>query len=449
MPTTRRPGRGDDRGGLSLGVVIALVAIAVTAAAFYFASQEEGIPGEEVAPTSGSDPADESDPDDQADDGESSEAPSEGTDPDGAGDAPEADPDGNDTDEGQVNETDADRGNGSADQTAEALDRGDTYLVGAWLDGWPSPEEESIRSFEDQTGTQVQIVDIYLDWSTSFAEVESSVEHVQRSGAMAQLTWEAHGLTTKDIADGSKQVTLNNGTTMSVGAYLDSFGARACQTAQETGTPILVRPLHEMNGDWFSWGIAYRTEDGTQPNTNESYKAAWQRIHAAFTEDCSDDEVRFVWAVNHNSGGTDAGFTGTYPGDAYVDYLGVDGYNWGSKASWGWQPFDEIMAPAYCAVTEVSDKPVLLAEWGSVEAGGDKAAWIEDAFTTIHEDYPRIRGMVWLDTKKHEEQTGETMDWRVDSSPEALEAYSQSVQELKSHEPLEPVSEVPRGAACS
>jgi len=82
------------------------------------------------------------------------------------------------------------------------------------------------------------------------------------------------------------------------------------------------------------------------------------KIHDAFTSRCS--QVRFVWTINHFSKNAGATFMGTYPGDAYVDYVGIDGYNWGSATHWGWQDFDTIFREPYCAVTQVTHSPSCL-----------------------------------------------------------------------------------------
>src|SRR5687768_16385044 len=111
------------------------------------------------------------------------------------------------------------------------------------------------------------------------------------------------------------------------------------------------------------------------PNSHQSYQQAWRKIHDAFKKNC--DQTMWVWAVNHFSVGEGATYTGTYPGDAYVDYIGMDGYNWGDNAVWGWQGFDTLFSEVYCEMrAKIPNKPILIAETATTEVGGDKDVWI-------------------------------------------------------------------------
>ena len=311
---------------------------------------------------------------------------------------------------------------------AQALEDGDDVLLGAWLGSWPGDDNPVLADFERETGVQLDLVDVYLDWRTPFANVSHAVHHIAGHGAVPVLTWEAQTITTTEILDGSRLLPLRDGTRMTLDEYLGDFAAGACRAARDTGQPILLRILHEMNGGWFAWGIGYRDASGNQPNTEHTYRQAWAKIHDAFDNRCGD-RIQFVWAVNHFSEGPGTSIAGTYPGDAYVDYVGIDGYNWGARASWGWQGFDTIFRQAYCAVTLVSPKPVLIAETASTEAGGSKADWIRALFGKL-EEYDRIRGVVYFNDAKHEAEIAGGMDWPITSSPQALEAYSREARRL-------------------
>jgi beta-mannanase len=96
-----------------------------------------------------------------------------------------------------------------------------------------------------------------------------------------------------------------------------------------------------------------------------------------------------------------------YPGDEYVDWLCFDGYNFGAS-SFGqsfnskWVSFDEIFKTSYAELQAISpDKPIIIGEFASTEEGGDKAAWITDAFTKIEKDYPQIRAIIWFHIERN------------------------------------------------
>lgn len=300
-------------------------------------------------------------------------------------------------------------------------------MAGAWLGSWPTEGNPVIKKFEAETGVRLDLVDVYLDWSTPYANVSHSVKHIAGKGALPILTWEAQTITTKDILSGERELRLRDGRRPTVDEYIDEFAAGACRSAALTHQPVLIRMFHEMNGNWFAWSVGYE-RDGKPVNSDESYIAAWRKVHDVFQQRCGDD-VLFIWAVNHFNVGQGTSFMGTYPGDEYVDLVGIDGYNWGTKAAWGWQDFYAIFQDGLCTLERETTKPILIAEVGSSEAGGDKPRWIRDLMANI-EARERLAGFVWLNHQKYEVQIDGTMDWHVKSSPEALTAFSEGAKQM-------------------
>ncbi len=194
----------------------------------------------------------------------------------------------------------------------------------------------------------------------------------------------------------------------------DAYLRRFAQDAKAFGRPILVRPLHEMNGSWYSWS---GTANGNSP---ADFVAAWRHVHDLFEQEGAD-LVRFVWSPNADSvPKTPANSLGTYwPGDAYVDYVALEGYNQGGPG--GWRSFSRVFDAGYREVTRLSDKPLFIAEIGSSESGGDKAAWIDEMFQALGSAYPRITGVVWFNRYKER-------DWRIESSLRSLAAYRQGAR---------------------
>ncbi|MBI2077654.1 MAG: hypothetical protein HYT80_04675 [Euryarchaeota archaeon] len=316
-------------------------------------------------------------------------------------------------------------------QGLEALQDDDAILVGAWLGDWPTDDRPLVDDFQTRHDVDLDLVDVFIDFYTPFQNVSHTVHHIAARGAIPILSWEPHGFTTVEIAEGTRSYWLRDGTKTTVQAYLASFGAGLCQAAKETGQPIFLRTLHEMNGFWYTWGQTWEDKAGHRPNTEENYRRAWVKIHDAVKKPCPDG-VRLVWATNHFSLGEGASFTGTYPGDAYVDFAAIDGYNWGGNADWGWQTFDTIFKEPYCAVARVSSKPILIAELSSTEKGGNKSQWIRETLAGFHDGkYPDVKGFVWFNDDKFEVEINGPMDWPVDSSPSAATAFAESVEAIR------------------
>jgi hypothetical protein len=181
--------------------------------------------------------------------------------------------------------------------------------------------------------------------------------------------------------------------------YLRSFAA----DAKDYGAPVILIPFSEMNGDWFPWS---GTKNG---NTPEKEILAYRHIHDIFT---SVSNVKFGWAPNNDSipDTPENSLDKYYPGDKYVDVVGVDGFNFGDP----WQTFDEMFA-ASLAVLTTYDKPIYIFSFASA-AGSNKAAWVTDTFTKAIPKYPKIAGWIWFNENKER-------NWRIDSDPSALAAF--------------------------
>ncbi|HSR36559.1 MAG TPA: glycosyl hydrolase, partial [Desulfurivibrionaceae bacterium] len=117
-----------------------------------------------------------------------------------------------------------------------------------------------------------------------------------------------------------------------------------------------------------------------------------------------------------------------YPGPEYVDWIGMSTYGMQNNKQ-GWCPFTEVNEGAYRELGAVdTTKPMVLAEWGVGEFPnhGSKAEWIRSAFDLLQHRYSRIRAAVyWHERWQNADKSYSNL--RVNSSPEALQAYRESV----------------------
>jgi endoglucanase len=114
-----------------------------------------------------------------------------------------------------------------------------------------------------------------------------------------------------------------------------------------------------------------------------------------------------------------------YPGDHYVDWVGVSGYNWGRASSFGrWRSFENLDR-SVLAYLKSKYKPVMITEIASVEKGGDKPAWLTDMFRRIRTAHPEVRAVIYYDARQS--QDGSTQDWRINSTTRSLTAYRAAI----------------------
>jgi len=262
--------------------------------------------------------------------------------------------------------------------------------------------------FAAQTGRRPAIALWYQPWggygpNPQWADFpERCMDNAYARGVVVLTTWEPW--------DGNPSNPAYKLTTITRGDF-DPYIRRYADDAKVWGHPFYLRFAHEMNGNWYPWGTGPHNPEG---NTPADYVAAWRHVHDLFVQEGAAN-VRWVWSPNTLSSNSPQA-TATYPGDAYVDWLGIDAYNVGASKGWdGWQSLADLLEPAYTAITHLSNKPLMIAETATTEHGGDKAAWIRrglllDAPARL----PRVRAVVWFDKNR---------DWRVDSSPASLAAF--------------------------
>jgi hypothetical protein len=164
-----------------------------------------------------------------------------------------------------------------------------------------------------------------------------------------------------------------------------------------------------MNGTWYPWG-----RDG---NTPRVYKAAWRHLVRIFRS-AGADNVKWVWAPNVDGGGQYP-FARFFPGNKWVDWVGLDGFNWAKRGEW--QSFTDTFGSSYNTLARITSRPMIVAETGSSQSGGDKAAWVSSALTEEIPRFSRLRAVVWFS-----DSVGD-VDFRINSSPAALHAFRSAI----------------------
>jgi beta-mannanase len=255
----------------------------------------------------------------------------------------------------------------------------------------------------------LQIVHWFALWGGWKSEITADdLDAAARVGATPLITWEPWAGVPSDAAWTLERSVLS-------GDH-DDYIRRWAITLRDFGRPVLLRFAHEMHDHSYPWAV------GINGNTAFDYRDAWLHVHAIFAAEGADN-VEWVWNPNTMAGATEATYLPIYgrlyPGDAYVDWVGLDIYNGGdSLPAWGgWRTFGDALAEPYAALTSITAKPLILAEVGSADAGGSKAEWIRDAFATLaHGAFPRVAAVVWFDVDKEAR-------WSIASSPDSREAW--------------------------
>ena len=223
----------------------------------------------------------------------------------------------------------------------------------------------------------------YWGWDDDWTSGETADDLA--AGRIPLVSWEPADIDFKNIISGSLDATIK----------ARAAGAKALKKQ------FFLDFAAEMNGD-----------EAWSGNDAKLYIDAYRHIHDLFV---AAGATNVVWAWCPNVTDTDGTNTATlsyYPGDDYVDWTGVDGYNWGASE---WQSFHDIFKDIYPLLAG-KKKPILIGEMASSETGGSKADWLKAMIPSLKSDFPLIKAVVWFDVNKER-------DWRISSSTATEQAF--------------------------
>jgi len=249
---------------------------------------------------------------------------------------------------------------------------------------------ESFTDFQKLVGKKADLNAVFVGWPDPFPA--SIAIPLKNGGRTPVIFWESYGVTLDQIIAGQEDY------------YIKQFA----EDAKNYGGNVILAPFHEMNGDWSPW-------NGTVGNNTPSKVIeAWKRMYNLFS---GVSNVKFAWAVNNDSAPNTAenAITNYYPGADYVDYVGVDGFNFGDP----WQTYSEIFSKTLEQL-KTYNKPIYIFSMASAE-GPQKAEWITDTLSQIKAN-PDIAGWIWFNENKEQ-------NWLIDSDPASLQAFQVAVKQ--------------------
>lgn len=228
----------------------------------------------------------------------------------------------------------------------------------------------------------------YYSWEDDWAR-SSTTRADLADGRIPLINWEPFDVDFDDIISGELDTTIRE----------RADGAKAL------GEEFFLDFAAEMN-----------EEEGWGGHDPAKYVAVYRHIHDIF-EARGATNVVWAWCPNVTDSPDAPPAMAYYPGDRYVDWTGVDGYNWGtSDPDFRWQSFGQLFSDIYAKLA-AKGKPILIGEMASDEVGGSKASWIDGVVPTLKTEFPLIKAFVWFDIDKERH-------WQIGSSPSSLAAYA-------------------------
>jgi beta-mannanase len=294
---------------------------------------------------------------------------------------------------------------------------------GAWigdqLTGTGAPwDMGAVTKFEETVGKGLSIV----EFSQPFADCghtpciftrfpRPQMDAIRAYGAIPFYSWGSQSIPAAGPEQPDFQLADVN-----AGTY-DEYIRRFAEEVRDWGHPFFLRFDWEMNGFWFPWN------EGVNGNKKGEFVEAWRHVHRIFTS-VGANNVNWVWCPNVDFTRKLVPLKDVYPGNRYVDWTCLDGFNWGDTTySAGWMSFNAIFKSTYQRVAKLAPKkPMLIAETASEERGGSKSNWIKNALAVIPREYPKVRGLIWFNEESQE------MRWPIESSSAAQSAFRKGIK---------------------
>ena len=251
--------------------------------------------------------------------------------------------------------------------------------------------------FEGIIGKKMNHQAVFIHWGNENEFPSEVAETLKKDNKTLIIYWEAMDYNGDTV--NQPRFSYDNIIKGAWDDYIISF-ANDCK---EYGAPVILIPFEEMNGDWYPWS-------GTKNNNSpQKHILAYRHVRDLFKDVAN---VKFGWTINNDSvPDTLANQPGAYyPGNDYVDYVGVNGFNFGQP----WQSFNDVFGKTLERL-KAYQKPIFIFSFACSD-GPKKAAWITDALTVQLPKYPQIKGWVWFNEKKER-------DWRVWSDQNSLKAF--------------------------
>lgn len=205
--------------------------------------------------------------------------------------------------------------------------------------------------------------------------------------------------------------------------------------AKNSGIPMMLDFAPEMNGNWFPWSGVYNFYDGNIHTAGKMYRDTYRHIVDIFRKAGAHN---ITWAFHPNGGSFNLAEWNNmkeyYPGDDYVDWIGVSIYG-SQRIGDRWLEIIDTFDEIYDNMAEISKKkPLAIFEFGVTEdkERGDKSQWIEDVFNFVQSSkYSRIKLIsYWNQNFPIYDSHGKIINYslmQIDTSPEVLYVYRENI----------------------
>ncbi|OQY91349.1 MAG: hypothetical protein B6D38_01730 [Anaerolineae bacterium UTCFX1] len=218
-----------------------------------------------------------------------------------------------------------------------------------------------------------------------------------------------------------------------------------CAAARDFETSLLVEYGTEVNGEWFSWNGVWNGGDATsgygdpnEPDGPERFRDAYRHI-VKICRDEGAENITWVFHLNAEDWPQENwnAFENYYPGDEYIDWIGISNYGAQTPQDDYCDEFRLAMDAVYQRVDSLTpDKPIFIAEFGVTKNNPlcDQAEWARSALTDITSfRWARIIAFSWWNEWwQNDDNPANDTTMRLQDNPELSSVF----QELVGNNPI-------------
>lgn len=273
------------------------------------------------------------------------------------------------------------------------------------------PDLSEIRKLEQEKDINLDIISFYLAWGDKNLRdfPHEIMDSIYQENAIPMVTWEpwASELALSDsIPDLNQEKKVFK--YMAEG-YFDKYILDFFTTLKSYDRPVFLRFAHEFDNPQYPWSPAGE-------NTPEEFIAAWKHLYELLNRE-GGHKIVLVWNPWKAQNMADY-----FPGDKYIDWIGVTLLNYGPLNTDGqFYPFEDLYSSFHAQRDSLSRKPVMLAEFGSVRIGDRQKEWITGAMNSMKDKFREISAVVMFNSAldknipSNDWYEGKYIDWSLES----------------------------------
>jgi len=262
---------------------------------------------------------------------------------------------------------------------------------------------------------EFNLISLYLAWDKNFEDSFPTglIDSIYAQQSTPVITWEPWVNTFEDeVKDEHLFNLINTG-------YFDRYIARFAKTLKALDKPIFLRFAHEFDNPFYPWYL-----EGNEAAAQ--YKAAWVHTYEIFKKQGADN---VIWIWNPWKSKNIASY---YPGEAYVDWIGVNALNYGNLNNDGqWREFEELYQPFHDEIQKLPPTPIIISEFGTLNNNAEESAsdWIDRAVSAIESNFKEIKSIIYFNSQVDNnwptgEKPGDYLDWSIPSSQTEINLFA-------------------------